>query len=204
MSLPPILTSTTSRSGGERVIQNTTTRTIQSGGGGAIQTQSQEDACVPITDDLWQQILGLYLKVYRGPTADIDLKQELDNYKVLKRDGNVRAGAYVRYMARGVIGSELRRGGTVAKCTTKTVRLQDGRRQWTILRRDNYIFVLNGSGVNGLVNQPRKSLLRTLAEQALLRNAKFVPAQDEDELVEEEIVAPQPERIKLKANFLMN
>lgn len=99
------------------------------------------EGCVEITPELWDKIKSLYLLVYRGPNADLELENSLEGYKVLSKNGKVQPGRYVRYMSRGIIGTELRTGGWVTKCTSKTVYLEDGRRQWQVQRCDVYVFV---------------------------------------------------------------
>lgn len=141
---------------------------ILSHSGGA---SSFEPATVDITDELWDRILRLYLLTYRGPTADAELKQELQNYQVLRRDAKLQPGCYVRYMARGIAGNELRRGGYVVKCTSKTVHLQNGRRQWQVSRYSNYIFVHKGGDALGKPSH-RKSVLRMMAEEAIRKDDK--------------------------------
>jgi len=156
------------------------------------------DSCVPITDELWDRILRLYLRTYRGPSADVDLKRELADYSALKRDPNakIEPGRYVRYLSRGIVESELRRGGYVVKCTSKSVHLQDGRRQWRVSRNDNFIFVRNEDAP-----MYRKTMIRLLAEEAIRKdNDKKQlhypppPADPAD--------AADPPRTKLKGNFL--
>jgi hypothetical protein len=140
-----------------------------------------DDDCVEINDTLWHRILSLYLTTYRGPTADQDLKVELRDYKVLKKNGMVAVGKYVRYMSRGVIDCELRRGGYVVKCSSKSVQLQDARRQrtWRVSRAENYIFVRE-TGLEETKTQyshhHRKSMLRMLAEEAIRKDDDHILA----------------------------
>jgi hypothetical protein len=159
------------------------------------------DCCVPITDELWERILRLYLRTYRGPTADADLKRELVDYSVLKRDPNAKvdAGRYVRYLSRGIVESELRRGGYVVKCTSKSVHLQDGRRHWRVSRTDNFIFVRNEDAPIF-----RKTMIRLLAEEAIRKDNdnKKPPQTTAKPQPPPTIEPPEPPRTKLKANFL--
>lgn len=161
--------------------------------------QVTNDCCVPITEELWDRILRLYLRTYRGPTADADLKRELADYSALKRDPNakVEPGRYVRYLSRGIVESELRRGGYVVKCTSKSVHLQDGRRHWRVSRTDNFIFVRNEDAPIF-----RKTMIRLLAEEAIRKdndNNKKLP---KPTIAEPPPPPSEPPRTKLKANFL--
>jgi hypothetical protein len=158
-----------------------------------------EESCVNITDDLWERILHLYLRTYRGPNADVELKNELADYKVLKKDPNakIEPGRYIRYMSRGIIDSELRRGGYVVKCSSKSVHLQDGRRHWRVSRIENYIFVRNEDAPIY-----RKTMIRLLAEEAIRRdNEKKQPLAGAPVPVQAP-QDPEPPRIKLRAQFL--
>ncbi len=150
---------------------------------------NNDNSCVEITDDLWDKILFLYLKMYRGPTADQDLKRELQDYKVLRKDAKIAPGSYVRYMSRGVIASDLKRGGYVVKCSLKTITLQSGKRLWHVSRLENYIFVHKNEGK---IPNHRKSIMRMLAEDAIRKDDNIKTSKKENE----------NERVKLKANFL--
>lgn len=123
------------------------------------------NSCVDLTDELWDRVLGLYLKVYRGPNAAQELQDKLKGYQVLTRQGILSPGRYVRYLPRGILG-ELRRGGWVQKCNSKTIRLRDasGRRIWRVSRAENYVFVLKE---DQNIQRFHKSRIRMLAEEAL-------------------------------------
>ncbi len=168
------------------------------------------NGCVDITDDLWQRILRLYLRTYRGPNAESDLKRELVGYKVLIRDATVDPGRYVRYLPRGIVDSELRRGGWVVKCNTKSIHLQDGRRQWRVSRLDNYIFVRDAADdQTGLIRNNKPSLLRLLAEEAIRKDdtvrslPRSLPPRTSVPPVTPRtpVVAESPPRIKIVARF---
>lgn len=136
----------------ERVVQlrvptGTTGTTEEEGPGG----------CIPLTAPVWEKILKHYSVVYRGPNAEAMLRRELDGYMVLTRSGRVNAGRFVRYMRKGFMDNELKRGGYVVKCNSKTLYLEDGRRQWRVSRNDNFIFV----------GEMKKSENRLLAEALL-------------------------------------
>lgn len=146
--------------------------------------------CVDITDEIWERILRLYLRTYRGPHADTELKKELEGYQVLIKDAIIAPGQYVRYMPRGIVDSELRRGGWVVKCNTKSIHLQDGRRAWRVSRLDNYIFVRNDD--TAPLRGDKKTMVRILAEEALrkddrmrsasvVRQVQRVPQRTDDE-----------------------
>ena len=134
------------------------------------------DGCADITEDIWDRILKLYLRTYRGPNAANELKRELVEYKVLIKNAIVAPGRYVRYMHRGIIDTDLRRGGWVVKCNTKSIYLRDGRRTWIVSRLDNYIFVRNeenGISATQGVAPNRKSTLRLLAEEAIYKDDRY-------------------------------
>jgi hypothetical protein len=96
---------------------------------------------VPITEVAWEQLLRNYRLVYRGPRAEEELREQLQGFEVLTKTGKAAPGTFIRYMRRGVIDTDLRRGGFVDKCNSKTIQVQDGRRRWRVSRQDNYIFV---------------------------------------------------------------
>lgn len=149
---------------------------------------------VPISDAHWEVILKLYLRTYRGPNATEDLKYQLEEYQVLRSVGSVARGRYVRYLPKGLVDVNLKRGGWVVKCNSKSIHLQDGRRQWRVLRRDNFIFVRNedASDASSARNH-RKSLLRLIAEETLYQDDRHREEEEEPDL------PPPPPRFK--ANF---
>jgi len=129
------------------------------------------DGLVPISDAHWKIILKLYLRTYRGPHAVEDLKAQLEGYQVLRQSGHVGKGRYVRYLPRGLVDVDLKRGGWVVKCNSTSLHLQDGRRQWRVLRRDNFIFVREQDESIVPVNRyHRKGIIRLLAEEALYQD----------------------------------
>lgn len=101
----------------------------------------QTYGCIPLSEAVWAQILKYYNLVYRGPRAEEILREQLEGYEVLTKPGKIAPGSYIRYMRRGIVDSDLRRGGYVDKCNSKTIRVQDGRRRWRVSRQDNYVFV---------------------------------------------------------------
>lgn len=153
------------------------------------------EGVVPISDEHWEVILKLYLRTYRGPHAEEELKEQLADYGVLRTVGSVARGRYVRYLPRGLVDVNLKRGGWVIKCSGKSVTLQDRRRQWRVLRKDNFIFVRDedSEGAVAPSTSHRKKLVRLLAEEALYQDTKLRSAQQQEE-------PPPPPR--LKANFM--
>ena len=151
------------------------------------------EGVTPITEEHWKIILKLYLRTYRGPNAVEDLKSQLQDYQVLRKSGHVGRGRYVRYLQRGLVDVDLKRGGWVVKCNSTSIHLQDGRRQWRVLRRDNFVFVRNVDAKTGGASYYRKGIIRMLAEEALWQdnrsNAQSEPA----------VQSPPP---RLKANFM--
>lgn len=127
-------------------------------------SDTQTSGIIPMTETVWQQILKYYLITYRGPNDEQHVRDELRGYHVLTRTGRVNVGRYVRYMRKGLIDNELRRGGYVVKCTTKTIYLENGGRRWRISRAENYIFV--GEAV-------RKTETRLLAEALLQADDEY-------------------------------
>ena len=104
-------------------------------------TIEQTYGCLPLSDAIWEQILKHYNLVYRGPNAEQLLRDQLEGYEVLTRTGKVAPGSFIRYMCKGIVDVELRRGGHVDKCNSKTIQVQDGRRRWRVSRSENYVFV---------------------------------------------------------------
>ena len=123
------------------------------------------EGLIPITEAHWSMILKLYLRTYRGPNAEADLRHQLKNYQVLRKSGKVANDRFVRYLARGFIDCHLKKGGWVTGCNASTIHLRDGKREWGVSRFDNYIFVRDENAVGE--PQQRKSILRLLAEEAL-------------------------------------
>jgi len=167
------------------------------------QTNQSDQGIVPITEEHWKHILLNYMRTYRGPNADSKLKHELRDYMVLSRNGHVMPGHYIRYLSRGIVDVELRRGGIVAKCNSKTIYIQRTgmQKQIRVSREDNFIFVRLISAATTatppltaeppLQSKPPRTknmVIRMLAEEALRRD-------DEIKMAEE---LPQ---IRLKARF---
>jgi hypothetical protein len=125
---------------------------------------TQTTGIVPMTEAVWNQILKYYLITYRGPNDEEHIRQELKGYHVLTRTGRVNVGRYVRYLRRGLIDNDLRRGGYVVKCNSKTLTLENGTRRWKISRAENYIFV--GEAI-------RKTETRLLAEALLKADDEY-------------------------------
>jgi len=145
---------------------------------------------IAISDAHWQVITKLYLRTYRGPNAVEDLKDQLKNYQALRKIGHIARGRYVRYLPRGLVDVNLKRGGWVVKCNSTSVHLEDGYRRWSVPRRDNFIFVRDdeaGLEQRGGRRSHRKSVLRLIAEEMLWQNNNN----------EEQQQAP-----RLRANFI--
>jgi hypothetical protein len=154
------------------------------------------EGVVPITQAHWDVILKLYLRTYRGPNAVQDLKMQLEDYKVLRQSGHVGKGRYVRYLPRGLVDVDLKRGGWVVKCNSTSVHLQDGRRQWRVLRREHFIFVRDEHATEPVNRHHRKNLLRLLAEETLYQDNKYKESIRRREAPDD---SPPPPRFK--ANF---
>lgn len=120
--------------------------------------------CIPMTEQVWEQILRLYLVTYRGPDDEQYIRRELDGYLVLTRTGRVNVGRFVRYMRKGILDNELKRGGYVVRCNSKTLHLENGRRRWSVSRAENYIFI--GSDI-------RKTDKRLFAEALLQADDEY-------------------------------
>jgi len=115
---------------------------------------------------------------------------------VLRKTGSIAKGRYVRYLPRGLIDADLKRGGWVLKCNSTSVHLQDGRRHWRVLRRDCFIFVRNEGAMAISDRQQRKGIIRLLAEEALHQDARH--RSDEDD---EDEPPPQTSAPRIRANF---
>lgn len=150
-------------------------------------TTDEDNGILTINEDMWKRILGLYLITYRGPNADRDLKLQLSNYKVLRRNNaTVEKGRFVRYLPKGIVDSDLRPGGWVVNCNNKCVLLRRGDRQWRVSRGDNFIFVRDADSFDeGVKPSNKKAMIRLMAEEALRRD---------DEVTEN--------RTRLRGNFV--
>ena len=157
------------------------------------------EGLVPISEAHWNVILKLYLRTYRGPNAVADLKSQLQDYQVLRKTGHVGKGRYVRYLPRGLVDVDLKRGGWVVKCNTSSVHLQDGRRQWRVLRRDNFIFIRSEDGAQHNARYQRKGILRLLAEEALSQDTRHRATSNARDARD---TGPPLPPLKLKANFM--
>jgi hypothetical protein len=149
-----------------------------------------ESGFTPITKEIWDKILRHYLITYRGPNDEANIRRELDGFFVLTRTGRVAPGRFVRYMRKGILDNDLRRGGYVKRCHENTIRLQDGRREWSISRNDNYIFVGDA--------ESEKSDIRKLCDKVLSTQSKknYDDGQEDDD---EEDVLRAP---TVKVNFI--
>ena len=121
---------------------------------------------VDITPELWELIMKTWRATWRPPGAEDNLKLELRDYKILRKGGVVEPGRYIRYMPRGFVNCNLRRGGWLHRCGKELLHLKDGRRAWRVSRRDNFIFVRNADPNDGYMGG-RKPLIRLLAEEAV-------------------------------------
>ena len=130
----------------------------------AFSIQSTDTGILPLTPEVWDKFLPLYLMTYRGPNDELELRTQLEGYYVLTKTGRVAAGRYVRYMPKSIVDMNLKRGGYVAKCNSKTIRLQDGRRVWQIPRTEHFIFVRDPTIE---IDPMQKSQTRLLVEEML-------------------------------------
>lgn len=133
---------------------------------------------IEITNDYWDIITKLYLRVYRGPNAEFDLKKQLFEYNVVPKKMLISKGRFVRYLSRGFVNNDLKRGGWVINSNPISIYLQFSKRKWKISRKDNFIFVRKErieeriEAHNTKYNYHKKSNLRLLAEEMLFQDKK--------------------------------
>lgn len=151
----------------------------------------------PMTKEIWDKILQHYLITYRGPNDEENIRRELDGFFVLTKAGQVGNGRFVRYMRKGILDNDLRRGGYVKRCTQNTIVLQDGRREWRVSRLENYIFVSTNEKSNTRLYFEK--LLQRHSENERLAQLYDQEGDDENEDEEDEDVrAPT-----VKVNFVV-
>lgn len=148
-----------------------------------------------MTKEIWDKILQHYLITYRGPNDEAYIRRELDGFFVLTKTGQVGNGRFVRYMRKGILDNDLRRGGNVKKCTKNTILLEDGRREWRVSRLENYIFVSTNEKSNTRLYFEK--LLLKADNERLARLYDRDAGGDEDDDYEDDERAPT-----VKVNFV--
>lgn len=161
-----------------------------------------ESGFTPMTKEIWDKILQHYLITYRGPNDEEYIRRELDGFFVLTKAGHVGNGRFVRYMRKGILDNDLRRGGHVKKCTKNTLLLEDGRRNWRVSRLENYIFVSTNEKSNTRLYFEKLLLKADNERLARLydRDADEADEADEDEEADEYEEKRAP---TVKVNFMV-